>query len=177
MAQKVQKPRRVTGAVETGDDWIAKQAAAKLLGVSVRQIENRAARGEIEKRVLPKAAGERAARVEYSRPDVERIRAGAPRVAASNGVTITALVPARPSAVRRAELPAPADPFAGLAAQLAAIAAAFPAPGKWMSLKAAAEYSGLPARYLVGQARAGQLRARNVGVKRERWMFTAEGLN
>jgi hypothetical protein len=153
------KPKARTGTVETENDWISKDAAAKLLGVSVRQVENRAARGEIEKRTLPKLASERAARVEYSRRDVDAIRAGGgrpPALAAANGAPLNAsAVTVRPPA-----LPAGSNPFAGFAAQLAALAGAFPPAGKpWLSLKEASEYSGLPARWLREAARAGKLRA------------------
>lgn len=54
---------------------------------------------------------------------------------------------------------AAADPFAGL------------------SLKEAAAHTGLPARWLREQARAGNLRAENVGDKRERWMFPRQALS
>ena len=71
------------------------------------------------------------------------------------------------------------DPFAGLAAHLARIAAAFPAPQPkpWLGLAEAAEYSGLPRAWLIAQARSGALRAVNVGQgTRERWRFNREAL-
>ena len=164
--------------------WLAKDKAAKLLGVSIRQLENRAAKGEIRKNTLPRQLNERAARVMYSIDDIDAIRAGKPNRYGEPA-------PKAPTPERMAELargpqlgslytlePA-ADPFAGLAAQLAAISRAFPPPApkpKWLTLKEAAVYTGLPARWLAEAARAGKMRAQNVGLKRERWMFPREGL-
>ena len=72
-----------------------------------------------------------------------------------------------------------ADPFAGLAAHLARLAAAFPTaqPKPWLTLDEAAEYSGLPRAWLIAQARSGALRAVNVGQgTKEFWRFNREGL-
>lgn len=72
------------------------------------------------------------------------------------------------------------DPFAGLAAHLARLAAAFPTPQPkpWLGLAEASEYSGLPRAWLIAQARAGALRAVNVAANgtRERWRFNREAL-
>jgi excisionase family DNA binding protein len=72
-----------------------------------------------------------------------------------------------------------ADPFAGLAAHLTRLAAAFPTPQPkpWLGLAEAAEYSGLPRDWLLAQARAGALRAVKVGKgSRDRWKFNREAL-
>jgi hypothetical protein len=152
------------------DAWLAKAEAAALLGVSVRQLELKTAQGLVRKETLPKKPNERAARVVYSRADLDAIRAGKPNRYGE-------------AAAPKGELSAPnngaRDPFAGLAAQLAAISRAFPPPApkpKWLTLKEAAVYTGLPARWLAEAARAGKMRAQNVGVKRDRWMFPREGL-
>jgi hypothetical protein len=149
--------------------WLGKQEAAKLLGVGIRQLENRAGKGEIRKNTLPRQPNERAARVLYSAEDIEAIKSGAVRPVARP-------VSQSPGAI--APRPPAADPFAGLAAHLAALAGVGPTPAPtYLTLKQAAEHSGLPARWLRAAARAGKLRAQNVGEKRERWMFPREGLN
>lgn len=52
------------------------------------------------------------------------------------------------------------------------------APKPWLTLAEAVEYSGLPANYLVQQARADTIRAVNVGRgAREFWRFNREGLS
>jgi hypothetical protein len=71
-----------------------------------------------------------------------------------------------------------ADPFAGLAAHLAKLAAAFPSPpptvGQWLTLDEAAERSGLPKSWLLAQARSGADFAMNVGSpKKAVWRFRA----
>jgi hypothetical protein len=161
--------------MQTVDDnaWLGKAEAAALLGVSVRQLELKTAQGLVRKETLPKKPNERAARVVYSREDLDAIRAGRPnRYGDTSDISPS-------NAVAKQEVVAARDPFAGLARQLAALARAFPPPApkkQWLGLKEASEYSGLPARWLRDRARAGGLRAQNVGEKRERWMFPREGL-
>lgn len=70
------------------------------------------------------------------------------------------------------------DPLAFLAAALARMAPQ-PAPvvKPWLTLSEAVDYSGLPATYLVQQARARKMRAVNVGTgERAFWRFNREGL-
>jgi hypothetical protein len=193
-------------------EWVGKAEAARLLGVHPRQLERRAHQGRITKRVLPRKPSEKAARVVYSRADIEDLKRNPPeaqmdqselallreheekerereRAATERERNITTSVDRLIATIEqqnKAAVPvanpvsqsiAP-DPFAGLAAHLAALSAAFPPPGKpWLSLREAAGYSGLPARWLRAAARAGKLRAQNVGDKRERWMFPRDGLN
>ncbi len=150
-------------------EWIPKQEAAARLGISIRQIENLTSKGRIRKRKMPKASWEKTGRVVYAAQDIDRIRQGGDAARTAAPGETTALAPVAPAV---------ADPFAGLPQKLAALAAAFPPPGKtWLSLKEASAHSGLPARWLREAARAGKLRAQNVGAKRERWMFPREGLN
>ena len=71
---------------------------------------------------------------------------------------------------------ADSDPFAGLAAHLARLGAAFPskppALKPYVTLAEAVEYSGLPAAFLISQAREGSIDAVNVGKgKKEFWRF------
>jgi hypothetical protein len=132
--------------------WVPKLEAAKIINLSVRQVEHLAAKGELRKRTLPKALSERAARVAYYRPDLEDILSGnrknpavpfAPAAAPPAGVL--ALPAALIDALReRRELPAPA-------------------PRPWLTLTEAVEYSGLPASWLLAQARRGVPWALNVG--------------
>jgi hypothetical protein len=76
--------------------------------------------------------------------------------------------------------PGAVDPFAGLAAHLARLSAAFPSPPRpkpWLTLVEAVEFSGLPQAYLLTQARAGSIRAVNVGTaKQQRWRFHRSSL-
>jgi hypothetical protein len=162
--------------MHTVDDnaWLGKAEAAALLGVSVRQLELKTAQGLVRKETLPKKPSDRAARVVYWREDLDAIRAGKPN---RGGETKPA--ESETKALAR-EMPTSPDPVAAL---VAALARAFPAPAPpaqkakpWLSLKDASDYSGLPARYLVQAAREGKMRAQNVGLKRDRWMFPREGL-
>lgn len=156
-----------TAAARRDDEWIPKADAAKRLGISIRQIENLTAKGRIRKRKMAKAAWEKTGRVVYAAADIEAIRSGERPAPA-------ALVPVAPAAPAPAG--SPGEPVAALAALARALG--LPAPGKpWLSLREAADYSGLPARWLREAARAGKLRAQNVGEKRERWMFPREGLS
>jgi hypothetical protein len=62
---------------------------------------------------------------------------------------------------------------------LASVLQAYPAqrPKPWLTLAEAAEFSGLPQSYLLTQARAGSIRAVNVGTpKQQRWRFHRAGL-
>jgi hypothetical protein len=141
--------------IENGE-WVNKTEAAEILGVSVRQVEIRAAKGEVRKQVLPKKPNERAARVEYLREDLEAIRAGKPNRRGEPTPEPVALAVVAPAG----------DPFAGLAAHLAALSRAFPPPVEtrpWLSLTEAAAWSGLPAAWLLAKAREGSPFAVNVG--------------
>jgi hypothetical protein len=185
-------------------NWLFKDEAAALLGVAVRQLEKRARRGFIETKRLPREFNETAARVVYSRTDILALKAGKPNIHAVEvsekndafietrepGTTVLAVRPttaavfSQPGKVTTRGIER-ADPFAGLAASLAALAAAFPKPAEppapelppWLSLQQAVEYSGLPATFLVERARSGGIRAVNVGQgSREFWRFHREAL-
>jgi len=174
--------------------WLSKSAAARFLGVSERQIERREQQGYIEKRVLPRDPHESMARVEYSRADLEALKAGKPNMYArevsniidrSRPVNETGKLgdlahPLSQTALAIRGRPAGVDGFAALAAHLARLSAAY-APAEavpWLSLRDAAKYSGLPRRYLLDAARDGALFARDVSVggARSRWMFNREAL-
>ena len=56
---------------------MSKKYAAMMLGVSLRQIERRESQGYIEKRKAERRMGESTARSEYSRADIEALKAAA----------------------------------------------------------------------------------------------------
>jgi Helix-turn-helix domain len=164
--------------------WLSKADAARVLGVSVRQLELKTAQGLIRKETLPKKPNERAARVVYSREDLDAIKAGKPNNHAGevktapmapdwfDGRRLTAAETRRQLEARARGEYDPIYKLAGLVAQAAKVD-----PKPWLTLAEAAEYSGLPATWLVEQARAGKLRAVNVGHgAREFWRFNREGL-
>lgn len=162
-------------------DWLEKEPAAKRLGVGMRQLENRAAKGEIRKSKMERQPHERAARVLYSIQDIDAIKAGKPNQYGEVDAPAEAKSDLQKQLIKSGDFANSADPFAGLAAHLAKLSAAFPSaaePAKpWLSLKEAAEYSGLPAAWLLEQARAGQLRAVNTGKgSREFWKFNRAAL-
>ena len=157
--------------IEDDKRWLGKLEAAKLLGVSVRQLELKTAQGKVQKRTLPKLPSERSARVVYFRDDLDAIRAGRPNSHSENG---HAAANGAGKAVARV---APSgDALALLAAALARIAPAA-APKPWLTLAEAVVYSGLPASYLVRRAREGWTAAIDVGTgDKAFWRFNREGL-
>lgn len=154
-----------------------------MLGVSQRSLERRAANGYIGRKVGARDPHSPSAPVFYSRGDIAALLAGTPnrhavvqvkpQKAVSNDAGESTALAVRPNDAL--------DPFAGLAAHLARLAAAFPAPAPlpkpWLTLAEAVEYSGLPVWFLVDRARSGGIRAVNVGHgTREYWRFHREGL-
>jgi excisionase family DNA binding protein len=81
------KDRRVKMSEIDSGAWVGKEEAAKLLKVSVRQIERRAHQGAIERKHLPKAANEKSARVVFSRADIEALLRGEEPAAEDLGMT------------------------------------------------------------------------------------------
>lgn len=173
-------------------EWLGKADAARLLGVATRQVERRTRQGYIDSRREPRGVNETTARVVYSRTDILALKAGKPNVharpipetePAANDASrpiSTRLKTDQDGSTALAVRP-DTDPFAGLAAKLAglaAFAAQFPPPpvtmpGPFVSLAEAVTLSGMPASWLVAQARAGVPWAVNVGTgKREFWRFS-----
>ncbi|MDP9024305.1 MAG: helix-turn-helix domain-containing protein [Candidatus Eremiobacteraeota bacterium] len=165
-------------------DWLPKPAAAKLLGASARQLERRTAAGYIEKKLGERKPTERNAPVFYSRADIVAFKAGTPNTHAvavpeaaevSQDVSIR-IKPAQTSLARIAPA-GERDFMAAFDALAASLRTATAAPKPWLTLGEAAEYSGLPAAWLVARAREGAIRAVNVGTgAREFWRFNREGL-
>lgn len=163
------------------DEWLPKDEAAALLGVQPRQLEKRAEQGYIRKETQPKRPHERAARVFYSRADIEAVLKGEPNVHAtlvkqSNG-TAEASGQELVKALVNGGDPG-ANAWRALALNLAADIAD-PADQKpWLTIEEAAEYSGLPLRFLRARAEAGTVHAVNVGTgKAKFWRFNRDGLN
>jgi hypothetical protein len=156
------------------EEWINKTDAAEILGVSVRQLELKTANGQIRKKTLPKKPSDRAARVVYSREDLDAIRAGKPNYYGEPKPETAALAVAPVAA---------GDPFAGLAAQLAAIARAFPPPVEkrpWLTLAEAELFSGLTRKWLLEQTELENacILTRDMGkhARGGRWRFNREAL-
>ena len=150
------------------EKWVPKAEAAKILGVSIRQIEHRAQKGEIRKRKLPKQAWEKIGRVLYADADLQAILSGdASEQAAALRTPPPARVPQAPPV-----LALPAALIDALRERRE------PAPRPWLTLKEAEAWSGLPAAFLLAQARRGAPYAVNVGQgSREFWRFNRDGLN
>lgn len=148
-------------------EWVPKSDAARFLGVSPRQIERRAAAGMIRSRRESRRPDQTAAPVLFSREDLLAIKAGAPNYH-------PVVEPATPASESKlAVLPAPAAGLERLA-QLLGPAPAAPKP--WLTLDEAAEYSGLPVRWLRSAASEGRIVAVNVGLKRPRWLVSRDAL-
>jgi hypothetical protein len=182
-------------ATKTTAEWLLKEDAAKLLGVATRQVERRARQGFIETKRLPRGINETTARVVYLRADLVAIKAGKPNVHAvavsekpeqshDEYFTESRDLARKPESTTGAVAlrPGSDDPFEALAAKLAGLASfaaqyAKPDVKPWLTLAEAVEYSGLPSHHLVEQARAGLIRAVNVGQgTREFWRFNREAL-
>jgi hypothetical protein len=177
----------------TKAEWLPKAEAAALLDVAPRTLERHEAKGYIEKRNAPRGPLGRGNEVEYSVADILALKAGKPNVHARPVAeeSSMALAPVNgspatvaPSTALARRNDKDAGPFAGLAAQLAGLAAFAaqygpPAEGKpWLSLREAIDYSGLPKANLLKRARAGTLRAELVSGEsaREVWKFNREAL-
>jgi hypothetical protein len=167
-------------------EWLSKADAAAFLRVSSRQIERRAAQGYVEARRLPRRPTERSERVVYSRVDLEAIRDGKPNqhgipddsvdnsAKPTGAVEISPVQPAKAAALAHTAPPGAWETLAGAFA--ARFAPAAPVP-PWLTLREAAEYSGLPASWLEREARAGNAFALNVGsAKRASWRFSRNAL-
>ena len=129
-------------------EYISKQIAAQMLGLSVRRVLELSQTGAIKRRQVTDPVTKRAQTVLLARDVAKAVAAidGQKRLVAYRGDG------AGEVAVDRAPqplLPAPA-----------------PAPIRpWLTVEEAAEYSGLPASFLLGMVDAGRLPALDVGVR------------
>jgi hypothetical protein len=142
--------------------WISRQEAAKRLKVSERQVERLVARGAIAKRRLAKEPWQKTPTLLYSAADVKRFLEGERNSSANP-------LPARPGP-NGGEL-------AGILATMAR-ASGEQRLKPWLSLREAAEYSGLPMAFLAHAAETGRIDAVNVslGEKQKRWFFVRKAL-
>ncbi len=148
--------------------WPSKAEAAARLGVSARTVERYIDSGRL---------GSRQQHAPGRKPVVVVDPAGLNALLAESAAVPASLVRSAPAAASPA---ASAAPLAALA-ELLASRLAPPAPAAplkpWLTLDEAAEYSGLPAPWLLAQARSGSLVAVNVGMgSQERWRFSRRRL-
>lgn len=160
---------------ETDGLWLSKGEAAALLGVQTRQIERREAAGQLRKRMLPKEAGQTAARVVYSKADLLALKAGTPNDYRAPGREVSQKSDnAASTAIAPAALVTGGPWLEALGALLARVSPApVVEPRPWLTLDEAADYSGLPASWLLKSAQAGYVGAIDLGGRPRggRWRF------
>lgn len=139
--------------------FVTKEEAAKILKVQTRQVERLAQQGRIEKRYLPRKPNEKAARVVYSRADIEAVaNREEPELDDSERALVARQAElAKEEAARQLRERAEAlmvsrnremsDAIIRLADALASLRPLAP-PSPFLTLDAAAEYSGLPRKLL-----------------------------
>jgi hypothetical protein len=123
-----------TAATAAPIDGLTRDQAARFLRVSERQIQRLASAGQIRKKVLPKAPGEKAAPVVYSRRDLEAVKRGENAAKPDNLVSGSKAQ----TIVNKA----------GAAVHLIAA----PALPPWLSIPDASKFSGLPRAFLRARA-------------------------
>lgn len=162
-----------SGAKAAQSKTMTKAEVIAYLGKSKRSVETYISSGRLPAKYFNGPNGKTAI---FERVDVEAFKRGteelwhpAPK---ANG-TALAIRPAAAVAERAAALPAADLAFIFERAR----EYAHLAPKPWLDVKAAVDYSGLPASFLVQAAREGKIRAVNVGQgKREFWRFNREAL-
>lgn len=171
-------------------DWLPKAAAAKFLGIGLRALERREAIGQIEKRALPRELHQSTARVEYSRKDLEAIRAGKPnqhaRLVREDDLQPLAASPVpvngkSTALARTGHLSDEIRSMRGFTDALMSSREAFGpavATKPWLTLAEASAYSGLPEAWLLVRAKQGVDWAVDVstGATNRIWRFRRESL-
>ena len=164
--------------------WVSRSEAAKRLRVSERQIQRRHEEGFIRKQTLERRLDQKAATTCYNAEDIAAILANKPNKwstvvpAAENA----SQPPAEPKNGKSTALvPAAIDVFSGLQAYFQNLNAQYvppPPPAKpWLTLKEAADFSGLPAAWLKAAAAAGNVNAIKTGSGRiPNWRFHRDSL-
>ena len=178
---------------------MSKKYAAMMLGVSLRQIERRESQGYIEKRKAERRMGESTARSEYSRADIEALKAGTPNVHAREVSQTEGYIEAIREAgeesqkARKPENGAgkalatrPPNSWPSFEERIGAFVATLqanplvraPQLRPWLTLDEAVAFSGLPRAFLVAKAVEGVPWAIDVcaGGTRAFWRFNREGL-
>ncbi|MBV9448540.1 MAG: hypothetical protein JO345_21860 [Streptosporangiaceae bacterium] len=158
---------------------MTKAEACRLLGVSERQVERRAKAGMIRRRTEPRRPDQFAAPVLFSRADIDAVKNGAP-----NFHAVVENAPEAAVASKQADQTAATarrDPSSELERILLGLGAArlIPLPGSklWLTLEEAADYSGLPVRWLRTAAADASIVALNVGTsRRRRWLVSRDAL-
>jgi predicted site-specific integrase-resolvase len=157
---------------------LTKREVIELLGKSKRTVETYIASGRLPCEYFNGPNGKTAS---FKTEDVKRLKLenDTPTPCVPRVIEKAKREPRLVAVAERAAAPLALPPAADLAfiferareyAQLA--------PKPWLDVKAAADYSGLPASYLVQAAREGKIRAVNVGKgAREFWRFNREGLS
>ncbi len=144
--------------------WLTKTQARLLLAVSQRQLERLARGGSIRKQQLPRAPNERAARVIYSRADIEKLLTGVrPK---KEAVAIRDNPAGSPPAIANAALSlvTQAEAIDAIAHRIHELAREWwPAKTElpstpFLSLDQAVTYSGLPRRLLIRKLNTGTLK-------------------
>lgn len=150
------------------EEWWTREKAALYLGVDVRKLRKLAQGGRIRRRHVPPGPDRPYQSMLYLAADVVAYKSQAAAGDASTGV----------AHVRPADAPAGSLPAAvALLAQALAPPAPLTRVKRWLTLDEAVEYSGLPRRYLLERARAGDPMALNVGTAvRPRWRFDRDQL-
>lgn len=151
--------------------WVSRDEAAAFLGVSKGQLHNRTRQGFIEKE-------KRESGVVYSMADLIALKAGRPiRVKGGRAAPAAQVALQTPgTALAKRGTMSEWEDFARLLATIVKARETPLALERYMSVAEAVEYSGLPAAYLIKAAKAGTIRAVNVGTgKREFWRFAREG--
>lgn len=140
----------------SGYEYFAKDVASKHSGLSVRRLLELAARGDIRKRHIRDPKSKRKIAV-FCAGDIRNLAQGnyPTRPVIDGQKRVTAIMPLRNRAAMLRMFPHSDFPD---------IAAA-PAPKLWMTAAEAAEYSGLPAPFLVDLVKLHKLPALDVGVR------------
>jgi hypothetical protein len=142
---------------------MTKREVIDYLGKSKRTVETYLALGRLRVSYVNGANGKQA---QFDREDVERFKRE------MDEPTVRAVQ--MPTALASRKDAGTQNVFANALAYYLQthIPAGVPEPKPWLPLAEAAEYSGLPASYLVAQARLGKCRAINVGTgRKEFWRF------
>ena len=151
----------------TQSEYINKDLAASRSGLSVRRLLELAARGTIRKRHVRDPKSKRQIAV-FDARDIAMIKAGGSPAIIDGQKRLTAatgFIPLR--SVAAVPQPSPASEIHPT-----------PEPRPWMTAAEAADYSGLPASFLVRFIEAGKLPALDVGVRPGgRWRISKRDLD
>lgn len=159
-------------------EWLMKEDAAKFMKSTVRTIERLARTGRVQRRLLPRAANERQARVVFLRSDLEAVLNGGrsePVPLPSAGLTVQQRDQlARAFAVRNGSLLPAAETHTTEAEARGRVAVAHSSRA-WLTLSEAAEYSGLEAAFIAQRLRKSELE--HIGQGPKSWRILRSSLD